>query len=116
MWKPEQHRMTSKYDIMCSLMTLLNQYFVTMEEDGNQLKTTCQRCNDFLTNSCSSIELLYIKFLHSWISTLGLYPEDIISEILCFQCPAKTEMQHLYQNILKEGNGDQKYLRWPYLP
>ena len=87
-----------------------------MEEDGNQFKITCQSCNDFVACSGSKVELLYITFLHSGLSTLGLYPEDIISEILCFQWPAKTEMQNLYQNLLKEGNGDQKYLRWSYLP
>ena len=114
-WKSEQHRLTSKHDIMCSLVTPVNQYFVTMEEDGNQFKITCQHCNDFVTCSGSSVDLLYITFLHSGISTLGLYPEDIISEILCFQWPSETKMQSLYQNILEKGNGYQKCSRWPDL-
>ena len=33
MWKSEQHILTPKYDILCSLATLVNPYFVTMEED-----------------------------------------------------------------------------------
>ena len=96
---------------MCSLVTLVNQYFVTKEENGNHFKITCQSCNDISDFWGSSVELLYIAFLHSEISTLGLYPKDIISEILCFQWPAKKKMQRLHQNLLKEGNGDQKHLR-----
>ena len=49
------------------------------------------------------------------MSTLGLYPEDIFPEILYFKWPSKNKMQHMYKNILKEGNGDQKYIRWPDL-
>ena len=49
MCKSEQHILTPKYHIMRSFVTLVRQYFVTMEEDDNQLKITCQRCNDFLT-------------------------------------------------------------------
>ena len=45
------------------------------------------------------------------MSTLGLYPEELVPENLYFQLPARTKVQHMYQNILKEGNGDHKYLR-----
>ena len=53
-----------------------------MEEDGNRLKITRQRCNSFNTCSGGSGELLYIKFFHAVMYTLGLYPEDIVPEFL----------------------------------
>ena len=49
------------------------------------------------------------------MSTLGLYPEDNVTEIFYFQWPAKTKMQCMFQKILKEDNVDHKYLRCPYL-
>ena len=33
MWKTEKHRLTTKCDILRSLVPLVNHYFVTMEED-----------------------------------------------------------------------------------
>ena len=48
-WKSLQHRLTPKYDILSSLVTLVKHYFVTMEEDDNKLKMTCQHCNSFVT-------------------------------------------------------------------
>ena len=51
MWKSEQHRPTPKYEILRSLVPLVENYNVTMEEDDNQSKITCQRCNDFVTCS-----------------------------------------------------------------
>ena len=51
--------------------------FLTMEEDNNQSKITCQSCNVFVTCKCRSSELLYITILCAVISNLGLYPEDI---------------------------------------
>ena len=47
------------------------------------------------------------------MSTLGPYPEELVPENFYFKCPARTKIQRLYQNILKEGNGNQKYLRFP---
>ena len=72
MWNSEQHILTPKYDIPRSLVTLIKHYFVTMEEDANQLKITCQRCNVFVTCSCSIGELLYINFLYDGMSTIGI--------------------------------------------
>ena len=56
-------------------MLLVKNYNVTMEEDDNQLEFICQLYNGFVTSSGRSRELLYITFLHSGISTLGIYPE-----------------------------------------
>ena len=39
-WISQQHRLTTKYEILRSLFTLLKRYFVTMEEDDNQFKIT----------------------------------------------------------------------------
>ena len=46
MWKSEQHIPTPKYNILCSLVPLVKQYFVTMEDNDNQWKIICQCCND----------------------------------------------------------------------
>ena len=76
-WKSEQHRLTPKYDILRSLVPLVKHYFVTMVEDDNQLKMTFQRCNGFVTCKGRSEYIIYINFIHSGLSTLGLYPEYI---------------------------------------
>ena len=52
--------------------------FLTMEEDGNELKTTCQRCNGFLTCSVRSVKLLNVTIICAGISTLVLNPEDFV--------------------------------------
>ena len=108
MWKPEQHRLAPKYDIMRSLEPLAKHYFVTMEEDYNQLKITCQRCNGFVICSGRSEELLYINFIHAGFFTLGLHPKYLFPENFYFQWHARTKMQCLYHNMLKEGNGNNK--------
>ena len=48
-WNSEQHRLTTKYEIICSLLPLVKHYFVTMEEDYIQFKITYQLCNGFST-------------------------------------------------------------------
>ena len=58
----------------------------------------------FLTCSCRSKKLLYITFLHAGMSTPGIYPEDIDLKIFYFQLPARTKIQHVYQNLFKEVN------------
>ena len=50
-WKSEQQRLTPKYEILRPLVTLVNHYFVTMEEDVNKLKITCKQCDGFVTFS-----------------------------------------------------------------
>ena len=45
------------------------------------------------------------------ISTIGLHPVEHEPQNFYFQRPAITKMQRICQNILKEGNGDHKYLR-----
>ena len=50
-FKSEQHILTCKYGILRSLLPLVKHYFMTMEEDYNQLKITCQRFNVFVTFS-----------------------------------------------------------------
>ena len=102
MWKPEQHRLTPKYDILRSLVPPVKHYFVTMDEDGNQFKITCKRCNDFETRSVRSGEMLYIIFLHYGIHTIWLHPGELVSEIFYFQGHVRTKMQRLYHKILKK--------------
>ena len=48
-----------------------------MEENDNQSKITCQRCNGFVTCKGMSGELLYITFLNAGFSTLGRYTEEL---------------------------------------
>ena len=100
---------------MRSFVPLVKHYFVTMEDDENQFKITCQHCNGFVTYSGRSGELLYINFIHAGFSTIGIHPKDIDPENFYFQWPPRKKMQCLYHKIFKEGNGDQKLLRCPDL-
>ena len=111
-WKKEQHRLTPKYEIMRSLMPLVKKYNVTMEEYYNQLKITFQHYNGFVKYS-GSIGIIYITFLRAGISTPGLYYEELVPVNYHFQWPARTKIQRIYQSLLKEGNGDIKFLRCP---
>ena len=56
MLKTEQQRLTPKYDIMRSLVPLVKQYNVTI--DDNKFNITCQCCNILVTFKGSSGELL----------------------------------------------------------
>ena len=114
-WKSEQHRLTPNYKILCSLVPLVKYYFATMEEADNQLKITCQHCNGFVICKGRSTELVYITFLHSGLSIIGIYPDELVQESFYFQCNSRTKMQRMYQMILKEGNDDYTYLRRQYL-
>ena len=78
MRKLQQHRLTPKYDIIHSFVTLMKHYNMTMEEDDNKFKITCQRWNGFVTCSGWGGELLYISFLRDEISTLLIHPEEIV--------------------------------------
>ena len=63
-----------------------------MEEYDNQFKITYQRCNGFKTCSDRGEEILCIIFIFAGMSTLGLYPEDIVPEKFYFQWPVRTKM------------------------
>ena len=54
MCKPEQYRLTPKYDILHSLVLLVKHYFVTAEEYDNPFNITCQHCNGLVTCSGKS--------------------------------------------------------------
>ena len=58
-WKSEQPRLTPKYDIMHSLVTLVKHYFVTMEEGCDLLKITCQWCNSFVDLFQTCVRIFY---------------------------------------------------------
>ena len=90
--KLKQHRLAPKYDILHSLLHLVKHYFVTIEEDNNKFKMNCKRCNGFVTCKVRSGELLYITFIHSGLSTLGLYPEELDPENFYFQWPTRTKI------------------------
>ena len=52
--KIEQQRLIPNYYIMNLFVTLVKHYNVTMVEDDNQFKMTCQKFNCFVTCSGSS--------------------------------------------------------------
>ena len=56
----------------------------------------------FLICKSRSKEIIYINFLHSGLSTLGLYHEEIEPENFYSQWPARTKMQCMYQKYLKK--------------
>ena len=64
---------------------------------------------------CKNVELIYITFLHAVMSTLSSFPEDINTEMFLSRQPDRTKIHRICQRILREGNGDHKYLRCPYL-
>ena len=72
---------------------------MTYEDDDKTLNMTYQYCNVFVRCSDSSAEILYINFMHSDESTIGLYPEYLDTENFYFQWPGRTKMQHIYQRI-----------------
>ena len=49
---------------------------------GWQFRITCKHCNGFVTCSFSSVELIYITFIHAGISTIGIHPGEVVPEIL----------------------------------
>ena len=62
---------------MCSLVPHVKHYFLTMKEDDTIFKITSQPCNGIVTFKVTSEELLYITFIHSVLSTIVLYLEDL---------------------------------------
>ena len=103
-WKPEQHRLIPKYYNPHSFVLLVKQYHVTYEDDDKPFKITCQYCNGFVICSSNSVEILYINFIHSGESTIGIYPEDLDTDNFYFQWPGRTKTQHIYHSTFKEGN------------
>ena len=100
--------------MFCSFVTLVKYYHVTYVDDDNKpFKINCQICNDFLTCAGKSGDILYIAFLHAGMSTIGIYPEDINTENFFFQCTVRTTTHHIYHRLLKEENGNHKYLMCP---
>ena len=84
-WKSEQHRLTPKYEIICSLVPLVKHYFVNVKEDDTIFKITCQHCNGFVTCFDRSGEILYITFLqNTYIYVLYFSSERLPKvEIFC---------------------------------
>ena len=60
---------------MSSLVPLVKHYNVTMGEDDNKLKITCQICKVFVTCYGKSGELLYTTSIHDGMYTIGIDPE-----------------------------------------
>ena len=50
-WRSEKHGLAPKYDILRSLVPLIKQYNVTLEDDDIQFKTTCHHRSGFVTCS-----------------------------------------------------------------
>ena len=83
-------------------------YAETYVYDNNkQFKIICQCCNIFVICSDKRVELLQVTFLFESVSN---NPECFL-----FQWPVRTKIHHIYQIVLKERNGDHKYLRCTYL-
>ena len=53
--------------------------------------------------------------ISTWMSNIELYLKELVWENYYFWCPVRTKMQCKYQNLLKEVNGNHKYLRCTYL-
>ena len=81
-WNPEQQILISKDEILRPLVPLVKHYNVTVDEDDEKFKITCKCCSEFVTCSVKSRVILYITFINAIMSTHGLYPEDLVPEIL----------------------------------
>ena len=44
------------------------------------------------------------------MSTLGIYPEELNTDSLVFQCPVKTKIHCIYQRIFLKGKNNYEYL------
>ena len=89
-------------------------HVIYVDDDNKPFKITCKCCNVYVICSGKSVELTYITLLHAAMFTLGLYPEELSSEIFFFRWPVRTKMHIIYQRILKEGNGDHNCLKCTY--
>ena len=91
-WKSEQYRLIPKYYNPHSFVLMVKQYCVTYEDDDKPFKIICQYYNGFVICLSISVEILYINFIHSGESTIGLYPEHLDTENLYFQWHRRTKM------------------------
>ena len=72
-WKSETHRMTPKYDILCSFVLLVKDYHVSSENNYEKAtKFTCQYCNRYLECAEKSEEIIYTNFLCAGMTNLGI--------------------------------------------
>ena len=111
MWKSEQHRLNPNYNIFYSFVPKLKNHRTYEDYDAKPFKITCRHCTGYVRFSIKSGELLYITFIHEGMAIIRIYPEEIDPEYLSFQWTIKTTMHCIYQRLLKEVNGDHKYLR-----
>ena len=81
----------------------------------NHSNPTVNFVNGFVKCSEKSVEILYIAFLHAGMTSFGIYLDDNNPEHLFFQWYIRTKMKCISQSLLKEVNGQHKYLRRPYL-
>ena len=83
-WESEQRILTPKSYILNSLVPPAKHYNETLEEDVKKIKITCQSCNGFITCPGRNVELLYINFLRDGMSTIGIYPDDLVRRFFPF--------------------------------
>ena len=58
---------------------------------------------------------IYITFLRAGMSTLGIYPKQLVPKYYYFRWTSRNKIQRIYWELLKGGNIDHKYLSCPYL-
>ena len=63
-----------------------------MDKYDHQIKIICQLFYVVVTSSGMNREIIYITFLNSGMSTLGLYPEYVVPEFFYLQWPARNKM------------------------
>ena len=82
-WKSQQHRLTPKYYILSLFVTLVKYYqMICVDDNYKPFKITFQRFKRCVIGTGKSVELLYTDFIYEAISTLILYPEELINEFI----------------------------------
>ena len=97
-----KNRLTPKYDILRSFMPLVKQRHFNYVGDDDKLFKIAFKCyNGFLRCANKSVELIYITFLHSGMSTLGIFPADLNPVIFFFRWHDRTKINHIYHRLFK---------------
>ena len=75
-----------------------------MDEVDDEDKTselTCKNCNGYVRCNGEIITILYIKFSHVDMGTIGLYLEEPDPETIFFQWPGRTKLHRIHKIVPK---------------
>ena len=66
-------------------MSDVKYYYIDLVDDDKKIfKITCKHCNGYIQCAEKSGEMLYINFIHTGMTSLGLSPEEIYPDNFFF--------------------------------